>query len=125
MIKSNADRLLSSYVLWGIISVSSFIAFIALLLVTLVLEKTDMVLYFIMLLTGFLWIGVTSISRHVFVMLKRHIGKDISVMEFLSTQFIVLLFPFLYMKLKKEVRIYKRKKRKGRYSRRHRIMQFL
>ena len=112
MIKSNADRLLSSYLLWGIISISSFIAFVVLLLVTLLLEKTDMLLYFIMLLTGFLWIGVTSVSRHVFVLLKRYIGKDISILEFLSTQFIVLLFPFLYLKLRKEIRIYKEKKEK-------------
>lgn len=111
--KTNADRLLSSYVLWGVISISSFVAFVALLLVTLVLEKTDMIFYFVMLLTGFLWIGVTSISRHVFVMLKRHIGKDISIPEFLSTQFIVLLLPFLYMKLKKEVRTYKGEKEKA------------
>lgn len=110
--KSTVDRLLSGYLLWGIISISSFIAFVALLLLTLVLEKTDMIFYFVMLLTGFLWIGVTSISRHVFVLLKRYIGKDISVLEFLSTQFIVLLLPFLYMKLKKEVRIYKGKKEK-------------
>ena len=113
MIKNNADRLLSSYLVWGIISISSFIAFVVLLLVTLLLEKTDMILYFVMLLTGFLWIGVTSISRHVFVMLKRYIGRDISILEFLSTQFIVLLFPFLYMKLKKEIRIYKGKKEKA------------
>ncbi len=113
MIKSTVDRLLSGYLLWGIISISSFIAFVALLLLTLVLEKTDMVLYFVMLLTGFLWIGVTSISRHVFVMLKRYIGKDISILEFLSTQFIMLLFPFLYMKLKREIRIYKGKKEKA------------
>jgi len=112
MTKSNVDRLLSSYLLWGIISISSFIAFVSLLLVTLVLEKTDMILYFVMLLTGFFWIGVTSISRHVFVMLKRYIGKDLSILEFLSTQFIMLLFPFLYMKLKKEIRIYKEKKEK-------------
>lgn len=113
MIKSNSDRLLSSYALWGIISIFSFIAFVALLLAALVLEKTDMILYFMILLTGFLWIGVTSISRHIFVMLKRYIGKDISILEFLSTQFIVLLFPFLYMKLKKEIRIYKGNKEKA------------
>jgi hypothetical protein len=46
-------------------------------------------------------------------MLKRYIGKDISILEFLSTQFIVLLFPFLYMKLKKDIRIYKGKKEKA------------
>lgn len=113
MRKNNADRLLSGYLLWGIISICAFIAFVLLLSVTVVLEKADLRLYFIMLLTGFLWIGVTSISRHVFVLLKRYIGKDISVLEFLSTQFIVLLFPFLYMKLRKEVRIYKEKEVKA------------
>lgn len=104
MKKNNADRLLSSYLLWGMVSVSVFIVFVVLLSLAVVQEKTDMLLYFIMLLSGFLWIGVTSISRHVFVILKRYIGKEISVLEFLSTQFIVLLLPFLYMKLRKEVK---------------------
>jgi hypothetical protein len=66
-----------------------------------------------MLLTGFLWIGVTSISRHVFVLLKRYIGKDITVLEFLLTQFIVLLFPLYYMKLRKEVLSYSEKEVKA------------
>ena len=114
MKKNNADRLLSSYLLWGMVSVSVFIVFVVLLSLAVVLEKTDMVLYFIMLLSGFLWIGVTSISRHVFVMLKRYIGKEISVLEFLSTQFIVLLFPFLYMKLRKEVQDLPGKRNEGR-----------
>lgn len=85
------------------VSVSVFIVFVMLLSLAVIQEKTDMVLYFIMLLSGFLWIGATSVSRHVFVMLKRYIGREISVLEFLSTQFIVLLFPFFYLKLRKEV----------------------
>ena len=113
MKKENADRLLSAYLLWGIFSVSVFIIFVVLLSLAVVQEKTDMVLYFIMLLSGFLWIGATSISRHVFVLLKRYIGKEISVLEFLSTQFVVLLFPFLYMKLRKEVRTYGEKEVKA------------
>jgi hypothetical protein len=64
-----------------------------------------------MLLSGFLWIGATSVSRHVFVMLKKYIGKETSVLEFLSTQFIVLLFPFLYFKLKREVRAHQERER--------------
>ena len=104
MKKNNADRLLSSYLLWGIASVSVFMLFIALLSFAVMLERTYVFLYFILLLTGFLWIGVTAVSRHVFVMLKKYIGKDISVLEFLSTQFIVLLLPLLYLKLRKEVR---------------------
>jgi hypothetical protein len=106
MKKNNADRLLSGYLLWGMVSVAFFIFFAALLMVAVIQEKTDMVLYFIMLLSGFLWIGATSVSRHVFVMLKRYIGKEISVLEFISTQLIVLLFPFLYLKLKREVQGY-------------------
>ena len=104
MKKDNADRLLSSYLLWGMVTAAVFTVFIVLLLLAVVQERTDMALYFIMLLSGFLWIGATSISRHVFVLLKRYIGKEISVLEFLSTQFIVLLFPFYYLKLRREVR---------------------
>ena len=111
--QSNADRLLSSYLLWGMLSIAAFAAFIALLLFTFVLERSDILINFVMLLTGLLWIGLTSISRHVFVLLKRYIGKDISIPEFLSTQFIVLLLPFLYIKLKKEIRLYKEKKEKA------------
>ena len=106
MKKDNAERLLSTYLLWGMVSVSVFIVFVVLLSLAVVQAKTDMVLYFVVLLSGFLWIGATSVSRHVFVMLKRYIGKEISVLEFLSTQFIVLLFPFLYLKLRKEVHAY-------------------
>jgi len=113
MKKDNADRLLSSYLLWGLVSILVFIVFVLLLLLAVVQEKTDMVLYFITLRSGFLWIGATSVSRHVFVMLKRYIGKEISVPEFLSTQFIVLLFPYLYLKLKKEVRVYLEKEMKA------------
>ena len=83
------------------------------LLFVLFSEMVNYLFLFLLLFTGFLWIGVTSISRHVFVLLKRHIEKDISVLEFLSTQFIVLLFPFFYMKLRKEVRIYREKEVKA------------
>ncbi|RPI37508.1 MAG: hypothetical protein EHM54_03000 [Nitrospiraceae bacterium] len=114
MSESNADGLLSAYLLWGIVSICTFIIFVALLWVAVALETTGIILYFVLLLAGFLWIGVTSISRHVFVMLKRHLGKDISVFEFLSTQFIVLLFPFFYMKLKKEVSLFKGEEVKNR-----------
>jgi len=106
MKKSHTDRLLSGYLLSGIVSFSVFVVFIVLLSLAVILDKTDIILYFIVLLSGFLWIGVTSISRHIFVMLKKFIGKEVSALEFLSTQFVVLLFPFLYMKLRKEVRIY-------------------
>ena len=64
-----------------------------------------------MLLCGFLWVGTTSISRHSFILLKRYIGKEgeISILEFMSTQLVVFLFPFAYRKVKREVELYKEK----------------
>lgn len=109
MKKTYAERLLSGYLFCGILSVLVFILFIILLTYAIQMKQPYIFLYFILLLTGFLWIGVTAISRHVFVMLKKYIGKEISVLEFLSTQFIVLLLPFLYRKLRKEVLIYNKK----------------
>ena len=105
----NADRLLSRYLFWGIASVSVFIVFIVILLVAMIFEETGTGIYFVLLLAGFLWIGFTSVSRHIYVMLKRLLGKEISVMEFLATQLVVLLLPFFYHKLSKEVRLYRDK----------------
>jgi uncharacterized membrane protein len=110
MKKSHAGLLLSSYLLWGGLSVIVFIVFIALLLFLVKYERADMLHYFIALLFGFLWIGVTSISRHAFILLKKFIGSKISIPEFLSTQFVVLLFPLLYIRLKREVCEYEEKK---------------
>jgi len=111
MKKSHAGLLLSSYLLWGTLSVAVFIVFIVLLFLLVKYERTGMAHYFIALLFGFLWIGVTSVTRHVFVLLKKFTGNKISTLEFLSTQFIVLLFPFFYMRLRKEVREYEKKER--------------
>lgn len=110
MKKSHAGLLLSSYLLWGSLSVIVFIVFMALLLFLVNHERAGILHYFIALLFGFLWIGVTSISRHAFVLLKKFIGRKISIPEFLSTQFAVLLFPLLYIRLKREVREYEEKK---------------
>ncbi|MEW6108752.1 MAG: hypothetical protein AB1632_06245 [Nitrospirota bacterium] len=65
---------------------------------------------FIALMAGFLWIGTTSIYRHSFILLKRYIGREVSMLEFMSTQFVVFLFPFAYRKLKREVGLYREKK---------------
>lgn len=110
MKKDNAEDLLSSYLLWGILSVVVFVFFMALLLFAVQSKQANLFLYFILLLTGFLWIGVIAVARHVFVLVNKYIGREISDLEFLSTQFVVLLLPFLYMKLKEEVRTYNKKK---------------
>jgi hypothetical protein len=106
MKKSNARLLLSNYMLWGTISVLAFIVFLVLLIYLIRSDRADTIHYFITLLFGFLWIGVTSISRHAFVLLKKFTGRKISTLEFLSTQLVVLLFPLLYSRLKKEVKEY-------------------
>lgn len=109
MKKTPAGQLLSYYQFWGTLSIFLFIVFVSLLTFLVRHARTDMLHFLITLLSGFLWIGVTSISRHAFVLLKKFLGREISILEFLSTQFVVLLFPFFYMKLKKEVREYEAK----------------
>jgi len=52
---------------------------------------------------GFIWIGTTSLSRHTLIRLKQSMGKEVGLFEFVSTQFVFVLFPFTYMGLKKEV----------------------
>ena len=79
MNEENAERLLTSYLFWGIVSICAFIVFIALFSYAIVLEESNIILYFLMLFAGFFWIGVTSISRHIFVMLKRLIGRKINI----------------------------------------------
>lgn len=99
-----AERLLSQYLHWGILSFVFFLGFILLLSYILLIAETEIALYFMLLLTGFLWIGATAVSRHLFVLLKSMIGRKITVLEFLSTQFVMLMLPFFYRKLRKEIR---------------------
>jgi hypothetical protein len=54
-------------------------------------------------LSGFLWIGSTSLCRHSLVLLKDEVGQKIDIREFLATQFVFFLFPFTYRKVKREV----------------------
>jgi hypothetical protein len=60
-------------------------------------------------MSGFLWIGMTSLCRHVLVNLKYQTGNKVSLSEFLLSQLVVILFPFYYARLKKEVALYKDK----------------
>lgn len=103
------ERLLSHYRLWGIAAACSFLIFIALLLVLAFVPGAPLKFLYVALLCGFLWIGATSFSRHALVVLKRHMGKELSVVEFLSTQFVAVLFPIAYMRVKNEVKEFRRK----------------
>lgn len=108
--KDMPDKLLSNYRLWGIAAISSFVIFIILLLLIVFLQEIRIISIFAVLLFGFIWIGTTSISRHSFILLKNYIGKEVSVIEFLSTQLVVFLFPLAYRKVKEEVEAYRKEK---------------
>jgi hypothetical protein len=60
-------------------------------------------------MSGFLWIGMTSLCRHALVNLKYQTGNKVSLVEFLLTQLVVFLFPIHYARLKREVALYKDK----------------
>ncbi len=105
------DRLLSAFLFWGLAATFLFFSFIALLIVVARGEgPVNMPLLFIDLLCGFAWIGTTSVSRHVLILLKGYMGKRVSPVEFLSTQFVVILFPFAYRKVKNEAEMFRKRK---------------
>lgn len=111
MEKGHLDELLAHYRLWSLAAIGAFIVFIILFSVFIFLQSAQFWLLLMVLLSGVLWIGTTSLSRHSFILLKRYIGREleISIPEFLSTQLVVFLFPFAYRKVKKEIDLYRAK----------------
>ncbi|MBI5203398.1 MAG: hypothetical protein HZA11_00605 [Nitrospirae bacterium] len=105
------DKLLANYRFWSLAAIGSFIILVSLFLAAVFIQRINFLMLVMVLLFGFLWIGATSISRHSFVLLKRYIGREgeISILEFLSTQLVVFLFPFAYRKVKKEAELYRKK----------------
>jgi hypothetical protein len=104
------DRLVARYRFWSLTASGAFAVFVFLLVTAHRAEKLNLLMLFFALLMGFLWIGATSISRHFFVLLKNYLGCRVSVLEFLSTQFIVFLFPLAYRKVKKEADAFGKRK---------------
>lgn len=108
---ATSGRLLSHYRFWGIAAVCFFVLTVLFLMVLLFLPGAPIQMLYVVMLCGFLWIGSTSFSRHALVVLKRHIGRKISMVEFLSTQFVAILFPIAYWKVKNEVRTFMEQQR--------------
>jgi hypothetical protein len=106
------DRLVARYRFWSVTASGAFIVFVFLIVIVSRAAKLNLLMLFFALLMGFLWIGATSISRHSFVLLKNYLGCRVSIVEFLSTQFIVFLFPCAYRKVKEEADAFR--KRRGR-----------
>lgn len=103
-VQISLDKLLGQYRLWGIIAMVAFTMLVIFLLHLQFVRDAGIFSTFIVLVFGFLWIGATSICRHSFITIKERIGKKVGVIEFLSTQIIVLLFPFAYRRLKEEIK---------------------
>ena len=101
-----AGGLLAVYRFWGAAAMASFTAFLFLLAAVLRTPAVNYTLLVMNLFSGFLWLGTTSISRHSLIRLKDTIGKKVGLLEFLSTQFVFILFPYSYRKVKKEVELY-------------------
>jgi hypothetical protein len=106
---STVEKLLFHYRLWGMAAVCFFMISVSLLLVLVFVPGVPVQILYIVLLCGFLWIGSTSFSRHALVVLKRYIGRELGMVEFLSTQFVALLFPLAYKKVKNEVKAFREK----------------
>jgi len=102
-------RLLLSYRNLALAATGSFFFFLALLALLWYSERTNIAVLFILLLSGFLWIGLTSLSRHAFVSLKRHIRVDVGSLEFLSTQLVFFHFPIMYGRIRREAEGYSSK----------------
>jgi hypothetical protein len=101
--------LLARYRFWGAAAVASFMVFLFLLAAALRSPSVNYALLLMNLFAGFLCIGTASISRHSLIRLKETIGKRVGLLEFLSTQFVFILFPYSYRKVKKEVERYTEK----------------
>jgi hypothetical protein len=112
MKRDSLDRLVARYRFWAMAASGAFAVFVFLLVIVYRAEKLNLFMLFLALLSGFLWIGATSISRHFFVLLKNYLGCRVNLVEFLSTQFVVFLFPFAYRKVKNEAEAFR--KRRGR-----------
>ena len=102
-------KLLSRYRFWGIAAVFFFVVSVSLLLVLLFSPGAPVEILYVVLICGFLWIGSTSFCRHALVILKQHIGGQLGMAEFVSTQFVAVLFPFAYKKVKSEVKAFAKK----------------
>lgn len=97
------ERLLSAYRFWGLATLAFFGLFLLSVFTALSSTGLNRVMLVAPLFSGFLWIGTTSLSRHSLIQLKRCMGKEVGLLEFVSTQFVFVLFPFTYRELKKEV----------------------
>ena len=108
------DKMLVQYRLCAFMAIFSFILFIFLMIVGIRSESAHPFIPFAIYLSAMFWIGMTALCRHSYVVLKTAMGKRIGIGEFLSTNLVVILFPFVYRKIKKELELFKTRNDSGK-----------
>jgi hypothetical protein len=101
------DRMLAQYRRRALITIFSFVLSAVLMILGFRAESTHPLILFAIFLSAAFWIGMTALCRHSYVILKTAMWKRIGLLEFLSTNLVVVLFPLVYSKLKKEVSFFK------------------
>ncbi|MHB8881713.1 MAG: hypothetical protein ACYC69_09455 [Thermodesulfovibrionales bacterium] len=103
------DALLAHSLRAGVGAVVAFLLFILLSAIVYLRSDAGLSSLLSMLFAGFLWIGATSLYRHIYVSLKNCMGNRTGVLEFLSTQLVFFLLPYHYARLRKEVALFKQR----------------
>ena len=101
------DKMLAHYRLLALLTIFSFLFSAFIMITGMRAESTHPLIFFAIFLSAAFWIGMTALCRHSYVVLKTAMGKQIGLLEFLSTNLVVLIFPLVYGKLKKEVASFK------------------
>jgi hypothetical protein len=102
--------MLAQYRRRALLSIFSFVFSAVLMIMGFRAESTPPIVLFAIFLSAACWIGTTALCRHSYVVLKTAMWKRIGLWEFLSTNLVVVLFPLVYRKLKKEVLLFKAEK---------------
>jgi hypothetical protein len=101
------DKMLAHYRLLALLTIFAFVFSAFIMITGIRAEGTHPLFLFAIFLSAASWIGMTALCRHSYVVLKTAMGKRIGLLEFLSTNLVVLIFPAVYGKLKKEVASFK------------------
>ena len=98
------EKLLTQYCLLGAGTMASAVLFCVLLIIGTSDDGVYSGLPVALLFLGMLWIGGTVLCRHTFVLMRTHMRRRVTGLEFLSTNFAFLLFPLVCLKLRREIK---------------------
>ncbi len=113
---TSLDILLRQCRLWALAAMLSFALSLCVFFLGIRSDSFNRLIPFAIFLTAILWLGTTALYRHSYVRLRTAMGKKIGLLEFLATNFVFILFPFVYRKLKKEVESFQAGRPKNQQS---------